>query len=96
MKPFKIRQKHILKNIVVSWYGEITLKIFFKKPIRSRRIKSHLDISIMYPLGIEILTNTKKFISKGLYKIRFKFDPSKVHNYHLVKVSQKMISHLTI
>jgi hypothetical protein len=50
----------------------------------------------MYPLGIEILTNTKKFISKGLYKIRFNFDPSKVHNYHLAKVSQKKNSHLTI
>jgi hypothetical protein len=43
----------------------------------------------MYPLGIEILTNTKKFISKGLLKIRSNSDPSKVHNYHLVKVSQK-------
>jgi hypothetical protein len=43
----------------------------------------------MYPLGIEILTNTKRFISKGLYKIRFNFDLAKVHNYHLVKVSQK-------
>jgi hypothetical protein len=85
-----------LKSIVVSWYGETTLKIFFKKPIKSRRIKSHLDISIMYPLGIEILTNTKESISKGLYKIRFNFDPSKVHNYHLVKVSQKTISQLTI
>jgi hypothetical protein len=29
MKPFKIKQKHILKNIVVNWYGEITLEIFF-------------------------------------------------------------------
>jgi hypothetical protein len=85
-----------LKNIVVNWYGETTLEIFKKKPIKSRRIKSHLDISIIYPLDIKILTDTKKFISKGLYKIRFNFDPSKVHNYHLVKVSQKTISQLTI
>jgi hypothetical protein len=62
---------------------------FFKKPIKSIRIKAHLDISIMYPLGIQILTNTKKIISKGLLKTRSNSNPSKVHNYHLVKVSQK-------
>jgi hypothetical protein len=50
----------------------------------------------MYPLGIEFLTNKKIKISKGLSKIRFNFDISKVHNYHLVKVSQKMISHLIL
>jgi hypothetical protein len=77
-----------IKNVVVSWYGEITLDILKEKPIISIRIKAYLDISIIYPLGIEILTNTKKFISKGLLKIRSKFDLSKVHNYHLVKVSQ--------
>jgi hypothetical protein len=54
------------------------------------RIKAHLNISIMYPLGKEILTNKKKIISKGLLKTRF-FDLSKIHNYHLVKVSQKHI-----
>jgi hypothetical protein len=50
----------------------------------------------MYPLGLEILINTNKSISKGLLKIRFNSDFSKVHNYHLVKVSQKKISHLTL
>jgi hypothetical protein len=45
----------------------------------------------MYPLGLEILINTNKFISRGLLKIRFNLDPSKVHNYHLVKVSQEKI-----
>jgi hypothetical protein len=44
------------------------LDVLKEKPIKSIRIKPHLDISIMYPLGIEILTNTKKFISKGLLK----------------------------
>jgi hypothetical protein len=43
----------------------------------------------MYPLDIEILINIKKFISKKLLKIRFTSDLSKVHNYHLLKVSQK-------
>jgi hypothetical protein len=35
------------------------------------------------------LKNNQKIISKGLLKIRFTFDPSKVHNYHLVKVLKK-------
>jgi len=72
------------------------LEVLKENPIKSIRIKPHLDISIMYPLGIIFLTNTKKFISKGLSKIRFNFDLSKVHNYHLVKVFQKMISHLAL
>jgi hypothetical protein len=78
-----------VKN-VFSWYGEITLKTLKGKPIKSIRIKTYLDISIIYPLGIIFLTNIKKFISKGLLKIRSNFDLSKVHNYHLVKVSQKI------
>ncbi len=49
----------------------------------------------MYPLGIIFLTNTQKFISKGLLKIRSNSGLTKVHNYHLVKVSQKQNSHLT-
>jgi hypothetical protein len=59
MKPFKIRSKLILKNVVINWYGEITLKIlnFF---IKSIRIKAHLDILIMYPLGTKKLTKKKK------------------------------------
>jgi hypothetical protein len=77
-----------LKN-VVGWYGEITLEILKRKPIKSIRIKTHLNIYIVNPLGILFLTNTKKFISKGLLKIRYNFDPSKVHNCHLVKVSEK-------
>jgi hypothetical protein len=36
--------------------GEITLKILKEKPIKSIRIKAHLDISIRYPLGIKNLT----------------------------------------
>jgi hypothetical protein len=70
------------------------LKILKTKPIDFIRIKSHLDISIMYPLGKNKLMNKKKVILKGPLKTRFNFDISKVHNYHLVKVSQKTISHL--
>jgi hypothetical protein len=40
--------------------------------------------------------NNKKSIPKGLLKIRFNFDPSKVHNYYLVKVLNKIISHLIL
>jgi hypothetical protein len=36
------------------------LEIIKKNPIKSIRIKAHLDISIMYPMGIEILINIKK------------------------------------
>jgi hypothetical protein len=68
------------------------LEILKEIPIKCTRIKAHLNILIMDPLGIEILINIKKFISKGLLKIRFNFDPLKVHNYHLVKVSQKKIT----
>jgi hypothetical protein len=48
----------------------------------------------MYPLCTKNMTNERKIISKGLLKINF--DPLKVHTYHLVKVSQKKISHLTL
>jgi hypothetical protein len=61
MKPFKTKQKSLLKIVSVSWYNEIILKILKEKPIKSMRIKAHLDISIMYPLGINFLTNEKSF-----------------------------------
>jgi hypothetical protein len=35
------------------------LEILKEKPIKSIRIKAYLDISIIDPLGIEILTNKK-------------------------------------
>jgi hypothetical protein len=70
---------------------------FKKKLIKSIKIEIHLNISIMHPLCIEILTNTREFILKGLLKIGFNSDPSKVHNYHLVKVlKEKTNSHLTL
>jgi hypothetical protein len=56
-----------LKNVTNSWYGEIILKILKEKPIKSIRIKAHLNISIMNPCGTKNLRK-KKFISKGLLK----------------------------
>jgi hypothetical protein len=72
------------------------LEILKENFIKSIRIKAQLDISIMYPLGIEILINKKIYISKKLLKIRSTSNPSKVHNYYLIKVSLKKISHLTL
>jgi hypothetical protein len=46
-------------------------------------------------LGINVLINEKTIISKGILKKRSNYDPSKVHNYHLVKVSPKTNSLLT-
>jgi hypothetical protein len=89
VKPLKTRSKLILKN-VVSWYCEITLEILKEKPIKSLGIKTHSNISIMYPLGIKNLTNKKNHF-KRTFKTRSNFVPSKVHNYHLVKVSPKKI-----
>jgi hypothetical protein len=60
--------KPILKNVVVCWYGELTLEILKENLIKSIRIKAQLDISIMYPLGIEILINTKKIFQKNFWK----------------------------
>jgi hypothetical protein len=73
------------------------VKSFWKltrKPIKSIRIKSYSDISIMYPLTIENLTIFFK-TSKRLLKARFNSNPSKVHNYYLIKVSQENIFTLT-
>jgi hypothetical protein len=41
------------------------------------------------PLCTIFLRNKKNSISKGLLKIKFNYNLAKVHNYHLVKVSQK-------
>jgi hypothetical protein len=60
MKPLKTRSKLVLKNVVLRRYGEITLKILKEKPIKSIRIKAHLNISIMYPLGTKNLQMTKR------------------------------------
>jgi hypothetical protein len=66
MKPFKSKSKPMLKNIVVvNWYGEITLKILKEKPIKSIKIRAHLDIQLcIHTLGIKVLTNEKKSFQK--------------------------------
>jgi hypothetical protein len=50
------------------------LIILKKKPIKSIRIKAHLNISIMNPWGTKKKETKKKFISKGLLKTRSNFD----------------------
>jgi hypothetical protein len=60
--------------------------LLFIKPIKLIKMKAHLDFSITYPLGTKNLTNKKNKNSKGLLKTRSNSNPSKVHNYNLVKV----------
>jgi hypothetical protein len=72
MNFFKTRSKFILKNVVVNWYDEITLKFLKEKSIKFIKIKAPLDILIMYPLGIEILTkNIYHFKSTFENKVQF-------------------------
>jgi hypothetical protein len=63
----------MLKNIVVSWYGEITLKVLKEKLIKSIRIKAHLGIPIMYPWGTKILRNKNKVHFKKIFEIMVQF-----------------------
>jgi len=65
MKPFKTRSKPMLKNIIVNWYSEITLKILKEKLIKSIRIKAHLNVPIMYPWGTKFLKKKKKSFQKN-------------------------------
>jgi hypothetical protein len=72
------------------------LKILKEKPIKSIRIKAHLSVPTMYPWGTRSLRKRKVIISNGLLKTRSNCNPSKVHNHHLVKVSQNKISQLSL
>jgi hypothetical protein len=53
-----------LKNVAISSYGEITLKILKEKFIKSIKIKAHLDFSIMYPWGTKNLRKKIKSFQK--------------------------------
>jgi hypothetical protein len=64
--------------------------------MKSRRIKAHLCIPIMYPWDKKISRNKKKIISNLFLKTRSNSDHSKVHNHHLVKVPQDKISQLAL
>ncbi len=63
----------MLKNIVISSYGEITLKILLKNPTKSIKIKAHLGVPIMYPWGKNILRNNKKIHSKRTFENKVQF-----------------------
>jgi hypothetical protein len=56
-----------LKNVVVNWYGEITLEILNQKPIKSIRNKSPFKY-FDYALGIEILKTQKNSFQKDFSK----------------------------
>jgi hypothetical protein len=73
MKSLKTRSTPILKNVIARWYGEITLKILKEKPIKSIKIKAHLNISIMCPLGIKNLTNERNIHFKKTFKNKVQF-----------------------
>jgi hypothetical protein len=73
MEPFQTRSKLMLKNIVVNWYGEITLKILKEKLIKSIRIKAHLGIPFMYPWDTKKLRNKNKIHFKKTFEIMVQF-----------------------
>jgi hypothetical protein len=73
MKPFKTRSKPMLKNIAITWCGEITLKILKEKPIKSIRIKAHLSVPTMYPWGTIILRNKKNNHFKRTFENKIQF-----------------------
>jgi hypothetical protein len=56
-----------LKNVVVNWYGEISLEILNKKPIKPIRNKSPFKY-FNYALGIEILKTQKNSFQKDFSK----------------------------
>jgi hypothetical protein len=52
--------------LLVVWgnhFGNLERKI-----LKFIQIKSHLDISIMHPLGISFLTNTKNSLQKDFWE----------------------------
>ncbi len=59
-------------------------------------MKANVKILKTCSLNTIFFKNNKKSILEGLLKIKFNFDPSKVHNYHLAKVLKKEISHLIL
>jgi hypothetical protein len=59
----KNKSKTHIEN-VVNQCDEIILKFVKGKPIKSIRLKDHLDISIMCPLGTKNLINKKKSFEK--------------------------------
>jgi hypothetical protein len=64
--------------------------------MKSIKIKPQLSVPIMYPWDTKILGNKKKTFQKGLLKTTYNFDPSKVHNQHLVNISQNKFSQLAL
>jgi hypothetical protein len=81
MKLHKPRSKPISKGIDVIYYDGCQKKKTHKVHMNEIQNK---DLKKMF-IRHNFLKNKKKTISKRLLKIRFNFDPSKVHNYHLLR-----------
>jgi hypothetical protein len=95
MKPLKTRSKPILKKIVVTWYGEITFEILQKKTHEIHKNKILFKYFNYVPIEHKKFDSLFFYNSKELLKARSNSDPSKVHNYYLIKISQENIFTLT-
>ncbi len=84
MKLLEPMSKPISKVDDVIYYGGCHLEILKGKPIKSIWMKAKVDILKTYSIGTKICEKQKKSILKRLLNIRFNFDLSKVHNFHLV------------
>ncbi len=60
MKTLKTRSKPILENVVVSWYGEIILKILKEKPIKSIKNKNPFKYFNYVPIGHKCFDKQKE------------------------------------
>jgi hypothetical protein len=63
----------MLKNIIISCYGKINLKILKEKLIKSIRIKAHLSVPTMYRWGTKFLRNEKINHFKGTCEKKVQF-----------------------
>jgi hypothetical protein len=92
MKPHKPRSKPISKGIDVCYYDRCHLDfIFLNHKVHPNEI---LNIFFKNMFIRHDFVGKKKNHFKKTFEIRFNFDLSKVHNYHLVKVLKKNTSHL--
>jgi hypothetical protein len=64
MKAFKTRSKFVLKNVVVRWYGEITLKVLKGKTHKFHKNKNPFTCFNYVPIGHKKIDKPKKLIQK--------------------------------
>jgi hypothetical protein len=96
MKPLKpTRSKLVSKVANVICHDGCHLQILKRILIKFIWMKVNVKIVKTCSLGT-IFWETTKAISKILLKIKSNFYLLKVHNYHLVKVLKKNISHVIL